>query len=190
MRLFGERGYAATTIASIEEAAGLSGGSGSLYRHFASKQALLEAGIRDQLDGAGSLADDLQHAAAADQPLHARLRHAFEALTARFERSRDLVRMVLRDSRTFPEAMDALRRAQVGTAHLALCRWLAEQPEFVADQRDWPAHSAVILASLAHHWFLTDAFDHDAFDIDHDRFLDALTASTISTLSSTEEATS
>jgi AcrR family transcriptional regulator len=41
MRLFGEQGYAATTIAQIEAAAGLSPGSGSLYRLFPSKQALL-----------------------------------------------------------------------------------------------------------------------------------------------------
>jgi DNA-binding transcriptional regulator YbjK len=44
MRLFGEQGYAATTIAQIEAAAGLSPGSGSLYRHFPSKQALLAEG--------------------------------------------------------------------------------------------------------------------------------------------------
>ena len=44
MRLFGEQGYAATTVAEIEAAAGLSPGSGSLYRHFPSKQALLAEG--------------------------------------------------------------------------------------------------------------------------------------------------
>ena len=44
MELFGERGYAATTISMIESAAGLSPGSGSLYRHFSSKQELLEVG--------------------------------------------------------------------------------------------------------------------------------------------------
>jgi hypothetical protein len=34
MRLFGEQGYAATTVVEIEAAAGLSPGSGSLDRHF------------------------------------------------------------------------------------------------------------------------------------------------------------
>ena len=48
MRLFGEQGYAATTVAQVEAAAGLSPGSGSLYRHFPSKRALLAEGVRRQ----------------------------------------------------------------------------------------------------------------------------------------------
>lgn len=50
MRLFGEQGYQATSVAQIEAAAGLAPGSGALYHHFKSKQALLEAGIDRQLD--------------------------------------------------------------------------------------------------------------------------------------------
>jgi AcrR family transcriptional regulator len=50
MRLFGEQGYQATSITQIEAAAGLAPGSGALYHHFKSKQALLDAGIDRQLD--------------------------------------------------------------------------------------------------------------------------------------------
>lgn len=50
MRLFGEQGYRATSITQIEAAAGLAPGSGALYHHFKSKEALLEAGIDRQLD--------------------------------------------------------------------------------------------------------------------------------------------
>jgi AcrR family transcriptional regulator len=50
MRLFGEHGYQATSVAQIEAAAGLAPGSGALYHHFKSKEALLEAGIDRQLD--------------------------------------------------------------------------------------------------------------------------------------------
>lgn len=46
MDLFGRQGFRATTIAEIEEAAGLSPGAGGIYRHFASQRALLEAGLR------------------------------------------------------------------------------------------------------------------------------------------------
>jgi len=45
MRLFSQRGYAATSIARIEEAAGLTPGAGGLYHHFKSKEAVLAAGI-------------------------------------------------------------------------------------------------------------------------------------------------
>ena len=50
MRLFGEQGYQATSITQIEAAAVLAPGSGALYHHFKSKEALLEAGIDRQLD--------------------------------------------------------------------------------------------------------------------------------------------
>jgi AcrR family transcriptional regulator len=50
MRLFSELGYQATSITQIEAAAGLAPGSGALYHHFKTKEALLEAGIDRQLD--------------------------------------------------------------------------------------------------------------------------------------------
>jgi AcrR family transcriptional regulator len=57
MRLFGEQGYAPTTVAQIESAAGLAPGSGALYHHFESKEALLEAGINRQLDRRQAMRD-------------------------------------------------------------------------------------------------------------------------------------
>jgi AcrR family transcriptional regulator len=50
MRLFGERGYDATSVADIERAAGLTPGAGGLFHHFRSKEEVLGAGIGRQLD--------------------------------------------------------------------------------------------------------------------------------------------
>ena len=57
MRLFGQQGYRATSVAQIEAAAGLAPGSGALYHHFKSKEALLAAGIDRQLDRRGAMRD-------------------------------------------------------------------------------------------------------------------------------------
>jgi AcrR family transcriptional regulator len=57
MRLFSEQGYRATSVAQIEAAAGLAAGSGALYHHFKSKEALLEAGIDRQLDRRHAMRD-------------------------------------------------------------------------------------------------------------------------------------
>jgi AcrR family transcriptional regulator len=57
MRLFSEQGYQATGVAEIEAAAGLAPGSGGLYHHFKSKEALLEAGIDRQLDRRHAMRD-------------------------------------------------------------------------------------------------------------------------------------
>jgi AcrR family transcriptional regulator len=57
MRLFSTRGFEATSVSQIEAAAGLSPGSGALYRHFESKEALLAAGIDRQLDRRRAMQD-------------------------------------------------------------------------------------------------------------------------------------
>ena len=57
MRLFSTKGYEATSVSQIEAAAGLAAGSGALYRHFKSKDALLDAGIDRQLDRRRAMRD-------------------------------------------------------------------------------------------------------------------------------------
>src|SRR5271168_4524676 len=57
IRLFSAKGFEATSVSQIEAAAGLSPGSGALYRHFKSKDALLDAGIDRQLDRRRAMRD-------------------------------------------------------------------------------------------------------------------------------------
>lgn len=45
LRLFAEHGYAATSVAQIEAGAGISPGSGGLYRHVGSKRQLLDDAV-------------------------------------------------------------------------------------------------------------------------------------------------
>jgi AcrR family transcriptional regulator len=51
MRLFAEQGFRGTTVGQIEEAAGLVPRSGGLYKHFRSKEEVLEAGIDRLVSG-------------------------------------------------------------------------------------------------------------------------------------------
>src|SRR5690606_28173375 len=67
MRLFGERGYSGTSVSQIEAAAGLSGGSGSLYRHFPSKKALLSESVREQVAAGKDLLALVRDAGAAQE---------------------------------------------------------------------------------------------------------------------------
>ncbi len=57
MRLFSQRGFDATSVAQIEAAAGLTVGAGALYRHFKSKEELLDAGVDRQLDRRQAMRD-------------------------------------------------------------------------------------------------------------------------------------
>src|ERR1700679_1975765 len=55
MRLFSAKGFEATSVSQIESAAGLAPGSGALYRHFKSKNALLNSGINRHLDSRNAM---------------------------------------------------------------------------------------------------------------------------------------
>lgn len=50
--LFVRQGFAGTTVAQIEADASLAAGSGSLYRHFSSKEAVLQAVVDREVDRA------------------------------------------------------------------------------------------------------------------------------------------
>jgi AcrR family transcriptional regulator len=45
MRLFAAQGYERTTVPEIQAAAGLTPGSGAMYKHFPSREAVLQAGV-------------------------------------------------------------------------------------------------------------------------------------------------
>src|SRR6516165_3304255 len=44
--LFAEQGFSGATISEVERRVGLAAGTGSLYRHFPSKEALLQAAVQ------------------------------------------------------------------------------------------------------------------------------------------------
>lgn len=59
LRLFAHQGFDATTVGDIERAAGFAPRSGVLYKYFASKRALLDAGLEQHLAAVGDVEDDV-----------------------------------------------------------------------------------------------------------------------------------
>jgi AcrR family transcriptional regulator len=175
MRLFGEQGYAATTVADIEQAAGLSPGSGSLYRHFRSKQALLAEGVRQQIAAGQQLlvyAGD--QAAFANLPTRERLAALARAGLQRLDRERDLNRLLVRDLARFPDLLATMRQDEIQRIYGVVSQWLAAQAGPTAPQRDWPALAAVLIGAVSHYWLLRDIFGQHPAGIDQDRYLAAL----------------
>lgn len=157
MRLFGERGYAATTVAQIEEASGLRSGSGGLYRHFTSKRELLTYGVNQQLASGKSLVDFIADPQALRElPVRERLLAMARAGLARLDAERDLNRIILRDLRDFPELIERVRANEMTRIQSVLADWLRAQ----SDARvgiDWHALAAVLMGSVSHYWILRDA---------------------------------
>jgi AcrR family transcriptional regulator len=177
MSLFGEQGYAATTIAQIEAAAGLSPGSGSLYRHFPSKQALLAEGVRQQIAAGeallGFIGDPERFATLT---LSERLAVIARAGLRRLDQERDLTWLLVRDLARFPDLLAEMGRDEIQPVYQAVAAWLADQAGPHGPQRDWPALAAVLVNATTHYWLLGDIFGQDPAGIDQDRYVGALAA--------------
>jgi AcrR family transcriptional regulator len=174
MRLFGEQGYAATTIAQIEAAAGLSPGSGGLYRHFPSKHALLAEGVRQQIAAGEELLSFIADPASfATLALSERLAVIARAGLRRLDQERDLTRLLVRDRARFPDLLAEMGRDEIEPVTHVVAEWLAEQARTQAPERDWPALAAVLVNATTH-WLLGDVFGEDPAGIDEDRDVAAL----------------
>ncbi|MFI0723932.1 TetR/AcrR family transcriptional regulator [Streptomyces sp. NPDC021224] len=178
MRLFGAQGYARTTVAEIEKAAGLSPGSGSLYRHFRSKEELLAEGVRAKVaENAGLLAMIGDPQAMAALPLRERLAGLARAGLRRLEQERDLNRMIVRDLAAFPALLDEVREGEMRRIHAAVAQWLRMQAgpgdAEGAGTRDWDALAVVLVGSVSHFWLLRDVFGAHPSGLDEDRWVAA-----------------
>jgi AcrR family transcriptional regulator len=175
MRLFGEQGYAATTVAQIEAAAGLSPGSGSLYRHFPSKQALLTEGVRQQIAAGEELLSFIADPASfATQTLSQRLKVVARAGLERLDQERDLSRLLVRDLARFPDLLAEMAKEEIEPVYCVVAAWLAEQAGPQVPERDWPALAAVLVNATSHYWLLGDIFGQDPAGITQDRYVAAL----------------
>jgi len=103
MHLFSEHGYAATSIAKIEAAAGLSPGAGGLYHHFKSKQDVLAAGIERQLARLDALRD-IQHVLTPLGDLKAELTLTARYILAELDSESELLRILASDAQRKPGA--------------------------------------------------------------------------------------
>jgi AcrR family transcriptional regulator len=172
MELFGRQGYHATTIAQIEAAAGLSAGAGGLYRHFASKRALLEEGLDRQTAAGRPLLDSLAGAAPAGLPRAELFLAVSHAGLRRLEEERDVNRLLLRDLAAFPDLLERVRAAELARVHEALTGFVTRE---VPDNEDPAALAAVLLAAVSHYWIMTDVFaGTHPHGIGADRFLRTL----------------
>lgn len=179
MGLFGEQGYAATSAAQIEAAAGLSPGSGTLYKHFRSKEALLTAGLDRLLSGGRELADQLDPRDAAG--LVEQLTAETQARPRRLEEDRDLFRGL----ESFPEVLQRFDDEEIGRFHEASTALQAELAGDRAGAVDWAAVAVVPQGATANYWLVTDLFGRHPAGVDEDQFVVCLVALTVAALTGT-----
>lgn len=152
---FGSKGYAATKLSDIERAAGLAPGSGGTYRHFASKQAILEAVV----DAIVGVPDDELAPPSPDieQTAHEQLHYM----------GADMMRIFFRDLDDFPEQRQRIVDRLVTGPYRIVAERIAETNPSV----DGEAIAAVMLGSLINFRVIEVLIGEGRNGISEDRFV-------------------
>ncbi|TDD65659.1 TetR/AcrR family transcriptional regulator [Actinomadura darangshiensis] len=175
LRLFADRGYAATSVAEIEAAAGLSPGAGGLYRHFRSKEEVLASAIREHIDRTRrQISDVLDHSTSyKGRPLEIRLQMTCQAGLAKMREEQDLIRVLFRDLDQFPNLVAEMREGIVNPLYDGIATWLSTQPEFEGSDEDWPAVASILGGAVVNYWLANESMYEPPTRIDERRFVES-----------------
>jgi AcrR family transcriptional regulator len=155
MRLFSQHGYAATSIAKIEAAAGLTPGAGGIYHHFASKEAVLAAGIERQLARLGALRE-IRHVLGSLGDLKAELTLTARYVLAELDSESELLRILASDARNRPQLLTAAVEELVSSTFTGFATWIGERAEDPMPEAQATAIAAFGLGSLLSSRLLRD----------------------------------
>ncbi len=155
MRLFSEHGYAATSIIKIESAAGLTPGAGGIYHHFASKEAVLAAGIERHLARLGALRE-IRDVLGPLGDLKAELTLTARYILAELDREAELLRILASESRNQPRLLTGAVEQLVTATYAGFAAWISEHSTREIPDDDAAAIAAFGLGSLLSSRLLRD----------------------------------
>jgi|HubBroStandDraft_6_1064221.scaffolds.fasta_scaffold06185_4 AcrR family transcriptional regulator len=158
MRLFSQHGYAATSIAKIEAAAGLTPGAGGLYHHFDSKEAVLAAGIERQLARLDALRE-IRHVLTPLGDLKAELTLTARYVLAELDSESELLRLLASEARNRPQLLTAAVDQLVSSTFEGFAAWVAERAERPISNEEAAAIAALGLGSLLSSRLLRDVLN-------------------------------
>lgn len=185
MRLFSQHGYTATSIAKIEAAAGLTPGAGGLYHHFASKEAVLAAGIERQLARLDALRE-IRHVLGSLGDIRAELTLTARYVLAELDSESELLRILASDARNRPQLLTSAVEELVSSTFTGFATWISERAERTIPEEEARAIAAFGLGSLLSSRLLRDVLDIPA-QIDDQALVDTwvqIMASTLTDLAS------
>jgi AcrR family transcriptional regulator len=163
-----------------EAAAGLSPGSGSLYKHFPSKEALLAEGVEALLSDRAELNRALDLSAAQNPGNSPELRTVLQSAAIvglqRMERDRYINRLLFRGLQEFPDLLARYGEGEIAANHRAVEALLSGLAKDHEAEYDWPAIAAVLVGAIAHYWLLADLFGTHPSGIDEERYVAATAA--------------
>lgn len=168
IELFSQDGFKGTSIVRIEEASGLTPGSGAIYHHFPSKEAVLRAGLERQLGRLNALRD-IQRILLDLGDIRAELAVLARYALAEFDDETALLRLVLTEARHQPDVMDNVVDQLIAATHTGFADWLHRRCGLDPDQATTLA--TLGFGALFSHRLLHVLLTRPALDIDDDAFV-------------------
>lgn len=169
-RCFAAKGYAGTTIAEIEEAAGYRPRTGGVYRHFASKRAMLDAVIASELAANAEAITD-QPDPAPGVGLRQVLERVVRLGLAQLDRQAELMRIVFRDLDQFPDLMAQVRDGLTDATRRDLAGRLAKAESLgLVPHGDHEAFAVICVGAVFDYGAKEHLLGLVSLDVDRDRF--------------------
>jgi AcrR family transcriptional regulator len=141
--LFAARGFRGTTVGDIEAAAGLTPRSGGLYKHFKSKEAVLEAAIERHVGEIEAMRPALEMLPLGD--LRAELTLVGRWAFAELKAEQEIMRIVQKDGDQFPELVAHVHERIIDRGESQAIDLIAR----LAEQYDVAVENARALAMVA-----------------------------------------
>jgi AcrR family transcriptional regulator len=164
MRCFADKGYAATTMADIERAAGFQPRTGGTYRHFKSKYAILDAALDAELRA-------MHEAKEATPTDPASVLDTARLALQTLDGQRDLMKVLFRDLDAFPELFERMSEQLVQSTY----RETADRIAAMSPEADADAIAAVTVGSLVNFKIIQAFTGRTPNDVDDERFAQAWT---------------
>lgn len=173
LELFCDRGFDRTTVADIEEASGLSRGSGAFYRHFESKKKVLEAVVDHVVEGREELESLLEMLSLGDLEAEARL--LLDRGLKLMETGKKLYLTLLPLAEEYPELFEQLHDRIIRPSFDTAVQWIRhrkQQGDLAVENPE--ALAAVVVNALAHYRQEIELFGHLPVEASREEYLDQL----------------
>jgi AcrR family transcriptional regulator len=187
IELFSTNGYGATSVADIQVACGLTPGSGALYKHFASKRALLEEVLRRHVQGITADRDTIVAAMLQglddNTDLAVVVRLGAQLVWQSMERDRAVIRITMRDLEPYPDLLNEFWDDVVGVLYTQAAQLIDHvRATGRITVEDPQATAAVLVASLTYFPIVQGLIGRTPGDLDADRYLNTWIDHTLRTL--------
>jgi AcrR family transcriptional regulator len=172
IRLFAERGFKGTTVGDIERAAGLAPRAGGLYKHFRSKEEVLEAAIDRHVSEIEAMRTSIEFKTLGD------LRAELEMITrwglAELAAEQPVMKIVMKDGDEFPHLVEIVRERIVERgSELSVAVMARLLSEAGAAVKDVDAVSTIALTSLVNYRLQESIFGKPPGGLSEEEFIEA-----------------